>query len=166
MKAVEIHLSQEELTQLLEYNPVTGIVTWKAGSNRNKRIGMEAGSTCRNGYKRIEVNGKSYMLHRIIWALVYGITVDMQIDHINGDRADNRLENLRAVTPRENQNNRVSHRNGRLCGYKRSRNKWEAQIVYNGKKLFLGRFATEQEAHNAYEEAKLRITNKEAGNGR
>lgn len=79
---------------------------------------------------------------------------DTVIDHENGDKLDNRIENLKLTTQRENQQNRHKHRNGRLtrcrlhmCG------KWEAYIQINGKKISLGLFNTEAEAHETYNEA-------------
>ena len=81
------------------------------------------------------------------------------IDHINGIRNDNRLSNLRVVTPRENNQNRIEHRNGKLVGAyfdKRMSNSsrpWRAQIKTNSKVKYLGAYATELEAHNAYKTA-------------
>lgn len=112
------------------------------------------------GYCTVSVNGKTLKYHRIIWILNYGtISREMQIDHINGDRSDNRLENLRLVTNRQNQQNRDIHRNGKLVGavFHKQTKKWNAQTMINGKSMSLGYFDTEREAHAKY--VKYHMTN-------
>jgi hypothetical protein len=108
-----------------------------------------------NGYCRVGFNGRMVLYHVIVWILSTGkdIPQGMEIDHINGNKTDNRIENLRIVTKRENQQNRKKHRAGRLVGatYCKERNDWRSHIVIDKNKIFLGCYKTEQEANEAYE---------------
>jgi hypothetical protein len=114
-----------------------------------------------DGYVVIRYKGKSRKAHRIIYGLFHKIDVDptLKIDHINGVRHDNRPENLRLGTNRDNDNNRKIHREGKLvgCNYVKQNNKWRATIHINGKRKHLGYFSSEQEAHDAYLRAKQDI---------
>lgn len=106
------------------------------------------------GYRYIVIRNKIltyYLLqHHFIYYIAKGEIVD-EIDHINGDRADNRIDNLRSVTRSENQQNRK-----RTKGYNWSKkcNKWHCKIVLNNKSIHLGLFDKEDEAHQAYLNAK------------
>ena len=92
------------------------------------------------------------------WALVHRIVAGIKpgecIDHINGDEHDNRPENLRIVTHRENSQNMERHGEGKLPGCSKRKEHsvwpWESHIYANGKPVHLGYFATEQEAHDVY----------------
>jgi hypothetical protein len=118
-----------------------------------REVDMSRGNT-RQGHVKVGFNGKMIMTHRIIYSLFHKIDlpVDMQIDHTNGIRHDNHICNLELVTHRGNQQNRVEHREGKLvgCSLDKRRDLWRAKIQINDKSKFLGYFATEQEAHNAY----------------
>jgi len=106
-----------------------------------------------NGYCQVGYKGSMIKYHAIIWVLTHGTIddADVMIDHVNGDKLDNRIENLRLVSNRENQQNRESHRNGRLQGCRlRKRGKWEALITINGKQIGLGYYNTGEEAHQTY----------------
>jgi len=110
-----------------------------------------------DGYCSVRLKDSKIMYHTIMWILVNGTITDVnaELDHIDGNRINNRIENLRLVTSRENQQNSESHRNGRLvgcCFFKQS-NKWRAEIKINGKKICLGYYNTELEAHQIYSEA-------------
>ena len=107
------------------------------------------------GYCRVWLNGTKILYHVIIWILSTGkdIPQGMEIDHINGNKIDNRIENLRLVTKRENSQNSEIHRKGRLVGatyYKRYGN-WRSQIKIDENNIGIGYYKTEQEAHEAYE---------------
>lgn len=137
----------ELLRQLLSYDPKTGHLTWKPrlGFNRwNARYaGTIAGATDRYGYLSIKIHDKSYLAHRIIWAMRYGCWVEC-VDHINGEPGDNRLRNLRAVTRKINQRNQKRHScntSGRTgVSWNRHRNVWVAQIGVDGRSVYLGSF--------------------------
>jgi hypothetical protein len=115
-----------------------------------------------HGYCRVNFNGINVLYHVIIWILSTGkdIPQGMGIDHINGNKIDSRIENLRLVTSRQNQQNRKKHREGQLvgCYFNKSAGKYHAQIRIGGKVIYLGLYKTEQEAHEAYKIACKHIT--------
>ena len=115
----------------------------------------------KDGYCSIYIGGNcvgvekgSYLYHRVLWVLYHGedIPEGMQIDHINGIRSDNRIENLRVVSKRENDQNKKVHRDGHLNGtyLVPEYSVYSAQIQINKKRVNLGRYPTEQEAEKAY----------------
>ena len=109
------------------------------------------------GYIHPNVGGLRVLQHRIIAAAFLGLDITdlkIQVDHINGIRHDNRLENLRLVNNQQNQWNRTKTKGDYLN--KRDR-KWSAQIAIDGKKIHIGYFDSEEEAHNSYLEAKSRL---------
>ncbi len=145
-------MDQKRLKQLLDYDPETGYFTWiKSNSNRAK-VGSIAGSVEPVGYRKISVCGERYRAHRLVWLYVYGHFPDGDIDHINCNKDDNRLANLRVATISQNLANTKSRRNG-LKGAFRHRKRWVAKICVLGNHYYLGRFDTEHEAHRAYLEA-------------
>jgi hypothetical protein len=116
-----------------------------------------------DGYCQVRFNGIIVLYHVIIWILSTGndIPEGMQIDHINGNRLDSRMENMRLVTSRQNNQNRKIHREGQLvgCCFDKSRGKYRAQINIGEKHVFLGYYKTEQETHEAYKIACKHIRN-------
>ncbi|NBF83881.1 HNH endonuclease [Enterobacter cloacae] len=152
----------ELLCSLFRYDAETGRLFHAVDRvGTNKRIYVNAGeladtATDSAGYRRVSVriNGKTHMLyaHRVAFIIANGgIPVGMQTDHINGIRDDNRLINLRAVTPQENQ-----HNYRKAKGYSRHScsGRWEAYIRVGGVRRHLGLFATEAAARSAYLKAK------------
>jgi len=118
------------------------------------KAGSRAGGPVGNGYRRVGVGGKSLREHRIIYEMFNGpIPEGMDIDHINGVRDDNRIENLRVVTRSENHHNRKEVRG--FCFDKRE-GKFRAEIMADGKKINLGFHETEELARAAYLEAKAK----------
>jgi len=99
-------ITQQELKELLHYNPETGIFTRKTKVNRNKVIGSIAGTTDFHGYVAIAIDGKKYKAHRLAWLYMYGKFPDNCIDHINNITTDNRIVNLRDATLSQNQCNK------------------------------------------------------------
>lgn len=144
-------LTQEYLKTILEYDSNTGIFTW-VYSKGNKKNGDKAGTKTYDNYLAISLNRKKYQAHRLAWLYVYGTWPSNQIDHINGIRDDNRIENLRDVTFRENCLNKKMHRNGKLVGshFIKHMGKWQARIRVNGREVCLGYYSTETESHKVY----------------
>ncbi|NLC40666.1 MAG: HNH endonuclease [Clostridiaceae bacterium] len=116
-----------------------------------------------NGYCRVDFNGRRMYYHSIVWMLYNkkDIPANLEIDHINGNKIDNRIENLRIVTKRENQQNRKTHRAGRLVGasYRKGHNDWQSKIVIDKTSIKIGYYKTERQAHEAYKIACKHITN-------
>jgi hypothetical protein len=157
---------EEEIKRLLSYDPETGIISWivpRNGVRLSKIAGHERNKLAANanGYIRIMVNWKSYYAHRLAWLIYYWDWPEGQIDHIDGDRRNNKISNLRDVSPAQNaQNNRKANSNRELTSshlgvsFHKKTGKWLAAIKANGKLFPLGYFDDEQLAANAYMEAK------------
>lgn len=148
-----------KVREILDYNPNTGEFHWKIKPTKNSRVGQKAGGIKGQGYGYIQYLKKMYSMSHLAWLHFYGKYPAMYIDHINGDRFDNRIANLREATPAENvQNIRKAPSNsshGFLgASFDKEKNKWRARIRVNGKKISLGRYNTPEEASSAYIDAK------------
>lgn len=142
-----------ELKKQINYNPDTGKFTW-AWPRPGASLGMEAGTVTGNGYLHVKVNRVPYLGHRLAWYLHYGKWPE-QIDHINGDKLDNRIVNLREATQAQNCYNKALSSNNK-SGVKgvylnKKLNKWHAQIKKGSLKLHLGYFSELEDAKKAYE---------------
>ncbi len=166
MLSVVAMLTVERLREVLDYDPETGIFTWRRRQNvgqpswNTKFAGKVVGSTfLPKGYRVLTIENKKQLAHRIAWAHFYGEWPAKQIDHINLDKADNRIANLRAATHSENQWNRgANEKNG--CGFKGVKrqsnwNSWMARITVHRKVIYLGCFPTAEAAAAAYSAAAL-----------
>lgn len=152
----------EYLRQRFRYDPETGKLYWRECSARSKRwnaryAGTEARAEHNEGYIRVSVDGTRYLAHRLVWCVHYGEWPEGQIDHINHDRVDNRLENLRVVNNTENSRNAsLSRRNTSgtvgVCWDAR-RERWVARIMVDRREVFLGYFKDYQSAVAAREKA-------------
>jgi len=138
------------------YNPDTGELTWRI-DKRPAKSGDYAGTVNHDGYRKVMLFKKYYSVHRVAWAMTYGDWPIGEVDHIDGDRLNNRLENLRDTTHRGNSQNRQAHRKGHLVGTTRVKHGWQSSITINYKRMHLGIFASEQEAHSAYLKAQEAI---------
>ena len=161
--------SPDILRQLLDYDPGTGTLRWKyrplefcASTAEWKRwnkqfAGRAAFVTVTGpGYHRGTVRGVCIFAHRVVWALVYGEWPDGEIDHIDGDRSNNRIANLRAVRSADNNRNRsIPNTNSSgAMGIRRTRaNRWRASIVIDGKSIHLGIYNEFRDAQIAREAA-------------
>lgn len=145
------------VTQLLEYNPDTGIFKWIATTSNRIQVGDVAGSPHASGHISIGIDGRLYLAHRLAWLIMTGDWPSKKIDHKNVIPNDNRFDNLRDVTQAHNlQNQKKAHKDcesGLLGAYKAG-NSWKLEIYTNGKKLYLGTFPTAELAHEAYVAAK------------
>jgi hypothetical protein len=145
-------ITQEELKKVLDYDPVTGIFTWKIKITNAVKVGGVAGNVDSfKSYIRICIGFKRYQAHRLAFLYMTGEYPTQQVDHIDCDVMNNAFSNLRLVTARQNLQNKQIHRDGRLVGASPSPDgKWASRISIDGKQMFLGYFDTEQEAHDRY----------------
>ena len=145
-------IGQEYVRELFIYEPDTGILRNRINRSTRAKIGEIAGSLRNDGYMRVGINNKAYSVHRIAFLYVYGYLPEF-LDHINGDKLDNRISNLRPATRAENQRNRGIAKNNK-AGFKgvypNKHGRYEAGIKKNGKRIYLGTFDTPEEAHWAY----------------
>jgi len=161
-------LSQETAKKLLCYDPLTGVFTWRV-SRVCVRAGSEAGYTGSKGYKRININGRHHLAHRLAWLIHTGEAPSAHIDHIDGNKSNNRIANLRHATPGQNQHNSPIQRNNTsgTKGVSRDRKsgKWKAQIRVEGVRLYLGLFRSIEDAAVAVREARCRLHGEFANHG-
>jgi hypothetical protein len=135
------------LNSLFEYKE--GKLFWKVSRSSRIKVGQEAGNLGKRGYRAVRIDGKLYLTHRLIFLMIHNY-VPQYLDHIDGDRLNNRIENLRPATKLENSRNvKLSKKN--TTGFKgvvfdKDYNKWRAQIYHNGKCHYLGGFDSLDEA--------------------
>jgi hypothetical protein len=152
-------LTQAELRQILRYEPETGFF-YRIKPTRGAKKDVMVGSYKKpKSYVRIGVNGKNYLAHSLVWLWTYGYFPKDDIDHINGNKHDNRLENLRIVSRSENnQNRRFANKNNKL-GLKGIcqiyNGKYRVLIGLNGKNIHLGYFKNLEEAIQARKQGEL-----------
>lgn len=149
----------ERLRESLRYDPVTGALYWirKAG---NYPPGSPAGRLDpKDGYKSLQIDWVGILCHRVCWALHTGAWPKEQIDHINGDKSDNRIENLREATHAQNMRNKRGWGKSGVKGvcWIEADQKWRANIGLGRKVIYLGQFDTIEEATAVYIEAADRI---------
>jgi hypothetical protein len=164
-----------ELRKLLSYDPDTGVMTWRRRDNVracwNTRYAGQPALHCvhEDGYRKGRIRRVLFRAHRVAWALHHGSWPAGHIDHVNGDRADNRIENLRDVARHENQRNMrrpSDNTSGRIGVWWHKRNKkWVAEIRTAGRKNHLGSFSSFDEACRAREAAE-RVDGYHANHGR
>ena len=148
---------EDELREYFRYDPGSGKIYWRKRKGPRRAPGEEAGYLQKGGgYWHIRFNRKGILGHRVAWFLYYSYW-PKEIDHINGVKNDNRIDNLREVSRRDNCCNRREHREGRLVGASRNGGKWEARIKIGGRTKHLGHFNTEAEAHEAYMKARRKL---------
>ena len=148
-------ISHERLRALLSYDPSTGDFTWLVNRRGPVKAGDIAGSRQNMGYHSIKLDGIPYLAHRLAWFFIRGAWPESDIDHVNGIRTDNRIENLRMITRSENLQNQRGPKSNNTSGFlgvswdKHGR-KWVAQITILGKQTYIGSFPTPSLAHEAY----------------
>lgn len=167
-------ITAEEVRELLDYDPETGVFTWRERSRKmcksdrarnawnSKLAGKIAGSLNALGYVTIALHKHAYYAHRLAWLHVYGRWPKAETDHRNEVKSDNRISNLREASSALNKQNRRRACRGNtsglrgVCWFNQTR-KWHAQICVNGKKVHLGYFDCKHEAHAAYLKAKAKF---------
>ena len=146
-------ITQERLRELVSYDPEMGNLIWKIDIGK-ARVGAHVGCKRPDGYMATHYGGKNYRVHRLVWLYHYGELPTLHIDHIDGDRSNNRLANLRLATRSQNMFNRGATRRNKT-GLKgvtvhMQRPGYFARIQRDGKVKHLGYFLTAEEAHEAY----------------
>jgi len=144
-------LTQDLLIECFDYNQLTGWFTNRYSRGR-AGAGSRAGSETGHGYRRIIIGYNKYYEHHLAWLYIYGEWPD-EVDHINGDRSDNKISNLRLCTRTQNCFNRkdgtgISGLKGAYLDPRSS--KWFSKIQVGGQHKFLGNFDSPEEAHQAY----------------
>jgi hypothetical protein len=150
-------VTQERLKEVLHYEEDNGKFTWKIRKGWVKP-GYVAGSVNSCGYIHIWIDGKQYKASRLAWLYVYGVFPDVYVDHINCIRTDDRISNLRLASAKENaQNKKLTPQNKSgiigVSWHKRT-SSWTAQIMVDGKKIYLGIYKKIEDAAAARAAAK------------
>lgn len=132
-------LSQSELKEILSYDPLTGVFTWKV-SRGSKSAGSVAGNVnTKIGYRQIGINGRLLYAHRLAWLYIHGVDPVNEIDHENGDKSDNRYRNLRDATSTQNSCNiKIQSNNTSGCkgvSWAKYQDMWHAYVQISGKRI-------------------------------
>ena len=157
----------ERIKELFEYNQETGIVIRKT-----KRAQFSAGSIVGtdhiSGYLAARVDGNIYLLHRLIWCIAYGKWPDYYIDHIDGNKQNNILVNLREANHSENTQN-AKTRKDNTTGIKgihiKENGNYVARVQYNNKRIYLGEFESLEKASSCVEKNRLLLHEDFTNNG-
>lgn len=144
----------ETLRQHLVYDSEQGKI-YSLHSRGNIKAGKELGTSNGEGYKTLNLLGQTFFLHRVAFAMHNGFWPEM-VDHINGDREDNRAINLRASNKYLNARNASAKNGARFRGACKRSFGWEVSIMSEGKQIYIGRFRDEVEAAYAYDLASLK----------
>lgn len=163
-----IPLTVCEIRDLFEYNPSTGVLLWRKRYDashgtlvfNSRYAGNQAWWIDEQGYWKVKVpfKKKKMAAHRVIWALYYGehIAENVEIDHINGDRSDNKIENLRLATRSENSRNANKIKTTQLpIGVTRQHGLYRARVMVDGKQKHVGYFKTPEDAGREARQARL-----------
>ena len=155
-------ITVKSLRGLLDYDPDTGIFCWRVSRGNRIKVGAAAGTVSSNSYAVIKINGMPFKAHRLAWLHFHGVWPEHQIDHIDENKSNNRISNLRDVPQSMNQHNAIKPRKDGTSGYRgvswdKGKTRWRAQIEVNGQKQYIGLFDTPKAAHAAYLAAKLRL---------
>lgn len=154
VKILDPKISSEEIKCLLDYNPETGDFIWKVRRGGKAKLGESAGCIS-NGYVVLKILSRKLYAHRVAWLIFYGDWPDGEIDHIDNNKSNNSIKNLRLANRSENCSNK-KRRSDNSSGYKGVRPmgmKWRADIMKDGKSYKLGVFGSKKDAYAAYCEA-------------
>ena len=148
------NITLEYINEYLTYDASTGNL-YQRKKRPKIQVGALAGGLNRKGYRYIQLDGRKYPAHHIVWVIETGIFPKKQIDHIDGNKLNNKFSNLREVTNKQNTENRGKQRNNKT-GYKgvsfnNRLKKYVAQIQHNNQPIYIGIYATAYDAHLAYE---------------
>jgi hypothetical protein len=148
-------VTPERLRELLQYNPDTGIFTWIKPSSNRIKVGSVASCKDAYGYIVIRIDSKLYKAHRLAWLYCFNEFPEMSLDHVNGKKDDNRLDNLRECSSQDNNRNKSRQSNNSSghvgVSYYAPYSKYRAGITINKSTLHIGYFDTVEEASLAYQ---------------
>lgn len=155
----------EQLQELLDVNASTGAVTWRVARNSRGGVvkpGTPAGWDAGHGYRTVTVMQRDIKLHRLVWLFAHGRWPNGHLDHVNGDRSDNRVANLREASARVNAQNYHGLRRHNTSGvsgvyWDRRRRAWVAQISVDKKHVHLGQFSDKEAAAAAVRAARAKF---------
>ncbi|MNE18923.1 AP2 domain protein [compost metagenome] len=145
-------MNQSQCQSIFDYQD--GKLFWRFDRGSNAKSGARAGRLLATGYRSIHVSGRRYQEHRLVFLWNHGY-MPSQIDHINGEKSDNRIENLREASHSQNQMNtedRCGESGFRGVRFVPSTGRWSARIYQNGKEIRIGTFDSAQLASDAYHE--------------
>lgn len=159
------NISPEEIKRLISYDPKSGLLRWRPRQQSDfasmssfkawntQFAGREAGSISKTGYVVVSLSGQKMLGHRIAWVIHHGRWPDALMDHVNGLRADNRINNLREATPAQNAQNQRRHKSNKsgVCGvtWHKKTKRWQVRIGSANKSLHVGYFSDLQSAKDA-----------------
>lgn len=153
-------LTAERLWRMLDYDDKTGLFTWRVSPGGPSKLGTPVGSVSSDGYLKIMLDGRTHSAHRLAFLYMTGFWPAGEVDHRDGDRLNNRWSNLRDVAHQTNAQNRRTSGNavGLLGVSKHHRSeRYRATLRVNGRNMRLGWFATPEEAHQVYVNAKRKF---------
>lgn len=150
-------LDLDRLQEVLDYDPESGVLSWRIRLSPRCRLRRSAGYIGVHGYRAIGIDGIRYLAHHLAWFHFYGVPPKQVLDHKNRRKADNRIANLREATSSQNAMNRKRSA-ANTTGFKGvarfnkryNRAKYRSSIRVDGKRLFLGLFHTPEDAYAAY----------------
>ena len=141
--------SIDRIRELLDYDPLTGVIRWKVQRGR-QRAGSVAGCVTSTGYRYISIDGMFYLAQRIAWLLISGEWPEFEVDHEDRCRDHNWESNLRPATSAQNKHNsslRRDNTSGHVgVSYESRRGKWVASMIHEGKFSYLGEFVNKADA--------------------
>ena len=152
-------LTWDRLDELLDVYPESGHFVWKVWRGGTAHAGTLAGTTSKTDYLLIKIDRRFYLAHRLMWLFVHKEWPINDIDHVNLDKADNRISNLRAATRSQNVSNGNVRRDSETQrrGVQKIGNRFMARITKEGVREYLGCYGTAEEAHAQYAIAAKRL---------
>ena len=151
------NLTQEYLHEIFEYKD--GHLYWKKPTNNRNKVGKQVGRVNKKGYLEVGINYEKYLMHRIIFFMKHGF-LPKEIDHINCNKANNLIENLREATTSQNQCNSPMPKTNtsgiKGVSWAKKTKKWRSQIKVHQKCIFLGEYTDIKLAENAVIQARIK----------